>query len=62
MNIDPDSGARVAMTTAEMVTDGHPDKFCDQVADAILDAALLQDPGTRAGIECLAVGCWLWPW
>lgn len=42
------------MATAEMVTDGHPDKFCDQVADAILDEALRQDPKTRAGIECLA--------
>jgi S-adenosylmethionine synthetase len=41
------------MRTAEMVTDGHPDKFCDQVADAILDEALYQDPATRAGIECL---------
>ena len=46
--------ASSAMATAEMVTDGHPDKFCDQVADAILDAALQQDPKTRAGIECLA--------
>jgi len=47
-------GAHGAMATAEMVTDGHPDKFCDQVADAILDAALRQDPKTKAGIECLA--------
>jgi S-adenosylmethionine synthetase len=54
MNIAPSAGTRAAITTAEMVTDGHPDKFCDQVADAVLDAALLQDPGTRAGIECLA--------
>jgi S-adenosylmethionine synthetase len=45
---------QAALATAEMVTDGHPDKFCDQVADAILDAALLQDPRTKAGIECLA--------
>jgi S-adenosylmethionine synthetase len=48
------SEASRAMATAEMVTDGHPDKFCDQVADAILDAALKQDRKTRAGIECLA--------
>jgi len=40
--------------TAEMVTDGHPDKFCDQVADAILDHALADDPGSRVAIECLA--------
>lgn len=47
-------GALTAMATAEMVTDGHPDKFCDQVADAILDEALKQDSKTKAGIECLA--------
>jgi S-adenosylmethionine synthetase len=40
--------------TAEMVTDGHPDKFCDQVADAILDQILKEDSNSRAGIECLA--------
>lgn len=48
-------GATTAITaTAEMVTDGHPDKYCDQVADAILDEALRQDATSRAGIECLA--------
>src|SRR5215469_5935286 len=40
--------------TAEMVTGGHPDKFCDQVADSILDHALEQDPESRVAIECLA--------
>jgi S-adenosylmethionine synthetase len=40
--------------TAEMVTDGHPDKFCDQVADAIVDCALESDPKSRVAIECLA--------
>jgi len=40
--------------TAEMVTDGHPDKFCDQVADSILDHAIEQDPESRVAIECLA--------
>src|SRR5437879_752283 len=40
--------------TAEMVTDGHPDKFCDQVADCILDCALESDPKSRVAIECLA--------
>jgi S-adenosylmethionine synthetase len=43
-----------AARAAEMVTDGHPDKFCDQVADAILDEALRQDPFSRVAIECLA--------
>jgi S-adenosylmethionine synthetase len=37
--------------TVESVTSGHPDKVCDQISDAILDACLAQDPFTRAGIE-----------
>ncbi|MFH1769709.1 MAG: methionine adenosyltransferase [Parcubacteria group bacterium] len=37
--------------TVESVTEGHPDKVCDQISDAILDACLEQDPNTRAGIE-----------
>ena len=37
--------------TVESVTSGHPDKFCDQISDAILDECLRQDPFTRAGIE-----------
>lgn len=45
---------RHASRSAEMVTDGHPDKFCDQVADRILDAALEQDPDSRVAVECLA--------
>lgn len=40
--------------TAESVTEGHPDKVCDQVSDAILDAALAQDPFSRVAIEALA--------
>lgn len=35
----------------EIVFRGHPDKQCDQISDAILDACLKQDPNTRAGIE-----------
>jgi len=37
----------------EIVFRGHPDKVCDQISDAILDACLEQDPFTRAGIECV---------
>ena len=37
--------------TSESVTEGHPDKLCDCVADAILDALLSQDPGTRCACE-----------
>jgi S-adenosylmethionine synthetase len=39
------------MKTSEAVTEGHPDKVCDQVADAILDAYLMRDPSARAAIE-----------
>ncbi|OGG59896.1 methionine adenosyltransferase [Candidatus Kaiserbacteria bacterium RIFCSPHIGHO2_01_FULL_56_24] len=37
--------------TTESVTSGHPDKVCDQISDAILDAALTQDPNSRVAIE-----------
>ena len=37
--------------TVESVTSGHPDKICDQVSDAILDACLSQDPKSRVAIE-----------
>ena len=33
--------------TSESVTEGHPDKLCDQVSDAVLDALLAQDPMSR---------------
>ncbi len=39
--------------TSESVTEGHPDKLCDQVSDAILDAHLAQDPFSRVACECL---------
>lgn len=40
--------------TSESVTEGHPDKLCDQVSDAILDAILTQDPMGRVACECVA--------
>ncbi len=40
--------------TVESVTSGHPDKICDQISDAILDAVLTQDPKGRTAVECLA--------
>ena len=40
--------------TSESVTEGHPDKICDQISDTILDELLRQDPYTRAGIEAFA--------
>ncbi len=39
--------------TSESVTEGHPDKICDQVSDAILDACLEQDPDSRVAVESL---------
>ncbi len=40
--------------TSECVTEGHPDKVCDQISDAILDAALAADPASRVACETLA--------
>ena len=42
--------------TAEAVRAGHPDKFCDQLADRLLDEHLKGDPDTRAAIEVMAAG------
>jgi S-adenosylmethionine synthetase len=38
--------------TVESVTSGHPDKVCDQMSDALLDAYLVQDPQSRVAMEC----------
>ncbi|MFH1780702.1 MAG: methionine adenosyltransferase [Candidatus Nealsonbacteria bacterium] len=40
--------------TSESVTEGHPDKVCDQISDAVYDEMLKQDPDSHAGIECFA--------
>ena len=40
--------------TSESVTEGHPDKVCDQISDAVLDAVLEQDSEARVAIECCA--------
>jgi S-adenosylmethionine synthetase len=40
--------------TSESVSEGHPDKVCDQISDAVLDACLAQDPQSRVACECLA--------
>ncbi len=39
--------------TSESVFEGHPDKVCDQISDAVLDDALRQDPDSRVACECL---------
>ncbi len=38
--------------TSESVTEGHPDKMCDQISDAILDEIYKQDPQSRVAVEC----------
>lgn len=42
----------MSLKTVESVTEGHPDKVCDQIADAILDAYLAHDPASRVAVEC----------
>ncbi|GBL19319.1 S-adenosylmethionine synthase [Anaerolineaceae bacterium] len=37
--------------TSESVTEGHPDKMCDQISDAVLDALVAQDPMARVACE-----------
>ena len=40
--------------TSESVTEGHPDKLCDQISDAVLDKLLAEDPDSRAAVEAMA--------
>ena len=43
--------------TSESVTEGHPDKICDQISDAVLDAILSKDPNARVACEtCTTTG------
>ena len=42
------------LLTSESVTEGHPDKLCDQISDAVLDAALRGDPMSRVACETVA--------
>ena len=44
---------KIEFFTSESVTEGHPDKICDQVSDGILDELLKQDPNSRCAVECL---------
>jgi len=57
------SNAPSYLLTSESVTEGHPDKVCDQVSDSILDALLAQDPDARVACEtaitkglCIVIG------
>jgi S-adenosylmethionine synthetase len=44
---------QLRLFTSESVTEGHPDKVCDQISDSILDAMLEQDPHSRVAVETL---------
>ena len=46
--------------TSESVTEGHPDKVCDAISDAILDALMEQDPMSRVRLVRQQDLCWLW--
>lgn len=46
--------------TAESVTEGHPDKLCDTIADTVLDACLTHDPGARVACEVMATAASSW--
>jgi S-adenosylmethionine synthetase len=46
--------AKRLLFTSESVSEGHPDKVCDQISDGVLDACLEQDPRSRVACECLA--------
>ncbi len=45
--------SELRLFTSESVTEGHPDKICDQISDAILDNLLEQDPSSRVAVETL---------
>jgi S-adenosylmethionine synthetase len=45
--------AKDFLFTSESANEGHPDKICDQVADALLDCLIAQDPDSRVAVECM---------
>ncbi len=45
--------SELRLFTSESVTEGHPDKICDQISDSILDAMLEQDPNSRVAVETM---------
>lgn len=50
----PAAPSGLRLFTSESVTEGHPDKICDQISDSILDALLAKDPESRVAVETLA--------
>ena len=54
--------AKHRLFTSESVTEGHPDKICDQISDAILDEILTHDPDARVACEtCASPSTASWP-
>ena len=49
----PDMSKELRLFTSESVSEGHPDKVCDQISDAVLDAILAQDPDSRVACETM---------
>ncbi|NUU09307.1 S-adenosylmethionine synthetase N-terminal domain-containing protein, partial [Curtobacterium flaccumfaciens] len=47
------TAAALRLFTSESVTEGHPDKICDQISDSILDALLAVDPNARVAVETM---------
>ena len=44
----------IKLFSSESITEGHPDKICDQISDKVLDALLAQDPNSRCACEVTA--------
>ncbi len=51
---------RKQLFSSESVTEGHPDKVCDQISDAVLDECLSQDPESRVAVECATKNGTIW--
>ncbi|XP_028828461.1 methionine adenosyltransferase II, alpha-like [Denticeps clupeoides] len=51
---NPEKSRKTFLFTSESVGEGHSDKMCDQISDAVLDAYLAQDPDSRVACECVA--------
>ena len=51
MTATPEASKR--LFTSESVTEGHPDKICDAISDAVLDALIAKDPNARVAVETL---------
>ena len=52
--------ARHYLFTSESVTEGHPDKICDQISDAVLDAILAKDPDAHVACNAAPPPAWCW--